>query len=373
LYFARNRDRAVIACGAHDQGNFSKMKKSNLIRSGSLMAGFVFLSSCATAPLTITPINPQGLGAQTQGTRVDTLYAQGRDALMAGDLASALELFHGARRAGPEDVRVLNGLGVIYDRLGRYDLSANYYESARAIDPASTIVQTNLALSTQMRSGRPAPTMTAAREEVPSQDKPSWGGAEAPQEMATAPMQPETPVVEVADYVTPQPQAAAIIYEQQNTPVAAPVRRAIQSPQPVPMPAWTQVRAPVPLRNAPARPQNQRTLPIATANLNRPTWSRSAVIVINSSGVAGRAMRTATNLRQAGWHVSYIGNQRPYTMAATQVTYGPGQRQQALTIARALRQQFGASPTVIARRSASHIQVRLGRDSAVRMSRSRQT
>jgi hypothetical protein len=43
----------------------------------------------------------------------------------------------------PNDPRVLNGLGVAYDWLGRFDLSTRYYDLANAADPGSKIVALN--------------------------------------------------------------------------------------------------------------------------------------------------------------------------------------------------------------------------------------
>jgi hypothetical protein len=370
VHFACNRDRFVIACGAHDQGNLPKMKKSAFVRIGVLMTGFVFLSSCTTAPLTITPINTQSQSSQGQGTRVDTLYARGRDALMAGDLASALELFHSARRAGPDDVRVLNGLAVIYDRLGRYDLSANYYQSAQAIDPNSTIVQTNLALSTHMRAGQHAPTQSAVLEPPTDQEKPSWvapANAQQPSPQAV----PLASLPEVAPYapvnllaVSPSPRAfvAAAIEPSRAAP-----------PQVQPRPLPVRAHSAILTRSANQPIQIRRVPTAAPINPEKPTWVRSSVMVINSTGVSGHAFRTANTLRSAGWQVSYVGNQRPYTMTTTLVTYGVGQRYQALTLARTLSHRFGNTPLVRARPSSDQIQIRLGRDTTPYARRNRQT
>ena len=42
---------------------------------------------------------------------------------------------------------MLNAFGVVYDKLGRFDLSARYYAQAKAIAPRSMIVLGNIAYS----------------------------------------------------------------------------------------------------------------------------------------------------------------------------------------------------------------------------------
>jgi len=62
-------------------------------------------------------------------------------------------------------VRVVNALGVVYDKLGRFDLSARYYAQAEAMDPASPIVRQNEAYSAMLKSaahGQPQPQLAAA-------------------------------------------------------------------------------------------------------------------------------------------------------------------------------------------------------------------
>jgi Flp pilus assembly protein TadD len=77
----------------------------------------------------------------------DDAYQTGRGLLAAGDVTGALSAFRQALVRAPESVDVLNGLGVSYDRMGRYDLSRTYYESALAIDAGSVPVLNNLGYS----------------------------------------------------------------------------------------------------------------------------------------------------------------------------------------------------------------------------------
>jgi Tetratricopeptide repeat/LytR cell envelope-related transcriptional attenuator len=364
------------------------MTKLTLLTTSAVAVGLVGLSACTIAPLNIRPVNTSALESQAPSSKVDLLYAQGREALVAGDLAAALELFHGARRSGPDDVRVLNGLAVIYDRLGRYDLSANYYDRARELDPNSAVLQANLALSNQMRARYGLPSQTPStysetRQQLASQqaqitpqepvatssDKPAWeapasAAVIAPQ-FATTQLPPtDAPSVAVITYGPPsfvetapqrlpfQPQVARPAPTQVNLPSAS-----VRVARPNPAPHVARLTA-----NNTIAPRAQSYLP----SLTKPSWSRPAVIVINGTSVRGQATRTAQHLRVAGWVVVGVGNERPYQRTATLINYGIGQRQQALMVARAMRLHSGSMPSVLPTPHNNQIQVRLGRDSVSR-------
>ncbi len=68
-------------------------------------------------------------------------------AMDLGDYATALSLLQVARAKRPDDVRVINAFGVVYDKLGRFDLSAKYYAQAIEIDRQSPIIANNLRYS----------------------------------------------------------------------------------------------------------------------------------------------------------------------------------------------------------------------------------
>ncbi len=74
-------------------------------------------------------------------------YQTARGLLAIGDVPGAMSAFRQALVQSPQSVDALNGLGVSYDRMGRYDLSRTYYESALAIDPNAVLVLNNLGYS----------------------------------------------------------------------------------------------------------------------------------------------------------------------------------------------------------------------------------
>jgi tetratricopeptide (TPR) repeat protein len=74
-------------------------------------------------------------------------------AIGSRDYGRALDLLQLAKLQTPDDPAVLNAFGVVYDKLGRLDLSARYYAQAQALDPGSQIVRRNIAYSEMLRSG----------------------------------------------------------------------------------------------------------------------------------------------------------------------------------------------------------------------------
>lgn len=358
------------------------MKTSAFGIYGSLAAGLLGLSACASAPLTITSVNTLPAHQGPASGKVDVLYAQGREALVAGDFASALELFHGARRSGPEDIRVLNGLAVIYDRLGRYDLSANYYDRARDLDPSSAVLLANLALSNQMRANQMRSGQSQDRQQelaqqitpltpVPTSasEKPDWAlpstqgvvVSDAGVELArandagtNANLTFEPPKL----YIAPAPslnQIAIVSVPMQTMPA---------------LPAQLSARQLSPHQVSPRQPVTQ--ISAREPSSTKPDWSRPAIVVINGSGIRGQARSTAAQLRETGWVVSRIGNELPFVRAQTLIIYGAGQRQQALMIAQALARELGQTPALSQRLWNTQIHVRLGRDTVTPKRQARQ-
>jgi len=73
----------------------------------------------------------------------DMLYESAVAAVNAREYARALDYLQAAKAKDPRNLKALNALGVVYDKLGRFDLSARYYAQARAIEPDSQIVAEN--------------------------------------------------------------------------------------------------------------------------------------------------------------------------------------------------------------------------------------
>ena len=91
-------------------------------------------------------------------------YENAVDAIYAQRYALALEYLQAARALKPDDVRVLTAFGVVYDKMGRFDLSARYYAQAAALDPRSTIVAHDVEYSRTLQGliSGPAPVLAQA-------------------------------------------------------------------------------------------------------------------------------------------------------------------------------------------------------------------
>jgi hypothetical protein len=117
-------------------------------------------------------IRPASKVADAGLSGVDLAYGSAARAIEARDYARALELLQVARARAPDDVRILNAFGVIYDKLGRFDLSQRYYTQAQTKDPASSIVAQNLAYSKTLRGEPITLAMTEVGEPVSVRPQP---------------------------------------------------------------------------------------------------------------------------------------------------------------------------------------------------------
>jgi len=126
-------------------------------RAALLVTAGLMLSGCTTVhhyfawlmphrqTLTIKPFEtPTGIATEDAADRA---YRSAVAAIDARDYGLALDRLQLARQQSPNDVRVLNAMAVVYDKLGRFDLSTRFYAEAEQIAPGSPIVEANLAYS----------------------------------------------------------------------------------------------------------------------------------------------------------------------------------------------------------------------------------
>ena len=132
----------------------------------------------------IKPVAPASLGARPSN-RVDSYYASAKAAIARRDYADALELLQAAREQKADDFRVLNAFGVVYDKLGRFDLSERYYAQAKTLDPASAILVNNIAYSKALRLGAALSPLDAAPIQL----------ARADTDQVASPIEPARPSV----------------------------------------------------------------------------------------------------------------------------------------------------------------------------------
>lgn len=116
------------------------------MRGNALLIGLA-LGGCGNVAQ--GPSNIRWSGAQPGAAAAQDAdyYTQAKGQLAAGSAALAIDGFRKALRANPRSIDALNGLGAAYDRIGRFDLSRNYYERALGLDPGSRITLNNFGYS----------------------------------------------------------------------------------------------------------------------------------------------------------------------------------------------------------------------------------
>ena len=119
-------------------------------RHATALKGAVFgLALLEAASLQARPSLPDGvrLNADNIAQPGGDAYQAGRALLAANDVTGAIAAFRQALVDDPKSVDALNSLGVCYDRLGRFDISRGYYDTALALAPGSALVLNNLGYS----------------------------------------------------------------------------------------------------------------------------------------------------------------------------------------------------------------------------------
>jgi len=107
---------------------------------------------------------PTGASERPMALPADRLYKAAARSIQERDYAEALDILQIARERTPDDARVLNALGVVYDKLGRFDLSERYYALAARAEPDSPIVAANQRYSSLLQAAQrtPAPLLAQA-------------------------------------------------------------------------------------------------------------------------------------------------------------------------------------------------------------------
>ncbi|MBB6226601.1 hypothetical protein FHS79_000758 [Polymorphobacter multimanifer] len=89
----------------------------------------------------------RGAVEQPDARTSDDSYADARLLLAVGDLPGALAGFRRMLADDPRATDAMNGLGVVYDRMGRHDLARGWYEAALAVVPDDAALLANLGYS----------------------------------------------------------------------------------------------------------------------------------------------------------------------------------------------------------------------------------
>ncbi|HEX5262944.1 MAG TPA: LytR C-terminal domain-containing protein [Phenylobacterium sp.] len=253
------------------------------------------VNGCASVqpPAKMVEIRPAGTAPEPPGSAVTNLYQAAVSAIERRDYPRALDLLQDARDRAPQDARVLNAFGVVYDKLGRFDLSGRYYAQAQAADPGSAIVAENRAYSNVLQGKAPLPAL-ASQEAAPPKAPAPAPVALRPVELATAPA-PVKPI-------------------SLGQVVAAPAARVAVAQVPQFAPAPASAAQPPVVATAQAAPQQSgpprsppSTAPLKLAALTSgppspgpaPALQRSAVTVVAASPPPPRPLSVSTPLQMA--------------------------------------------------------------------------
>lgn len=236
-------------------------------------------------PVTISAASPLSNG--------DAYYDRAVSAIARRDYALALDLLQRARAQDASDVRVLNAFGVVYDKLGRFDLSARYYGQALQLEPASRVVAENLAYSHQLQGLEPAASVALAGVPGASPDAP--------------------PLVVALPVVAPAASPAPLLATVEAASVASLVVEAA-----APSPAPTLARADT------ASPSRSPGL------LGRP------LDLENASGRPALAAATHRHLTRRGWTPPRLSRAVIQPQARTTISFPESRRTIALALSRTL-------------------------------------
>jgi len=154
------------------------------------------LAACASVmggeELKVRPVETKPAQASIQQ---DPVYASAVSAISDRDYGRALDYLQAAKAKDPNNVKILNALGVVYDKLGRFDLSARYYTQARNVEPDSKIVAENMGYSKVLqRLMDPGAPVAVANLDLPAlaapaapEQRPAILAATIPSTIAPAP------------------------------------------------------------------------------------------------------------------------------------------------------------------------------------------
>jgi tetratricopeptide (TPR) repeat protein len=307
------------------------------------MAG-VTAAGCLALPYGGRPVKLTAVHTPSApASKLDLYYARAVRAIDARDYAQALDDLQTARALAPEDVRVINAFGVVYDKLGRFDLSGRYYAQAKALDPTSKIVDNNLAYSERLQGLAHEPlafASAAAVAKLPAQSVLLPGSP-----VVVVPIAGPAPVVTVATlspadaapelFKTPRRSQLAAARGSAVTPAAAQVARVeVAAAKPAAAAASKATPAKVAAaKTAPAKTIPAKTIPAkSTAGL-----AGAPIVLVDASGSPDAARRIGRRLAGLGWSVQTGPAERARPVQASRIDYPARTPQIAQALARTLR------------------------------------
>lgn len=355
------------------------------------------LSGCAGLPGNSSWVSVRPVQTETALVDpLDSLYGSAKAAIERRDYGRALELLQAARSRGGEDGRILNALAVVYDKLGRFDLSARYYKQALELEPDSQVVAHNMAYSASLRANSitalPAtavpPQVELAEPSVPRLVQVAGNvlrlelpvsppGSEQPaQILVVNDIAPDTAgelrKPELASAVTtavkpsvyddpPQPRPAALNLDSRSPavipqditltvspavptevalagPAVSPVRQIAATPALAAAQVVEKAERPGPRQIAVSPNAPRVELPVQTAAVTMllPTMSGLPVMVVNATGQEGAGDPVRRHLESRGWTAPRAASVEGLRQAATTIYYSAAEKRIANGLAHTL-------------------------------------
>jgi tetratricopeptide (TPR) repeat protein len=226
-------------------------------------------------------VKKQAPTPDNQGSATDIYYRAAAAAIYRRDYGQALNDLQFAHERSPSDVRVLNAFGVVYDKLGRFDLSTRYYAQALTIDPKSSIISQNMAYSLALQNRAAGETQLAATPTSPA----------------------------------PAPTAVAQLQSPARTPAAPTNHIRVVAPGVLAL-------------ELPGGSQQAKLIP--------PAFTGHALVLIDASGRRGGGEAIRTQLASLGWTTPKSVSAQSPRQAQTTISYQASYEAAAKALARTL-------------------------------------
>ncbi len=274
----------------------------------------------------------QGSASKAVEIPAGDAYQVGRSLLAAGDNTGAMGAFRKALLENPKSADAMNGLGVVYDRMGRYDVSRNWYEAALAITPNAGLLLNNLGYSLFLQ-GELRAAIPHLQQASRSGDRAVVATSQRLLAMIAARLTAQAAAAPLAPQLASGSQSAMLTLATPQMALAQPARSAaavqvaslVEAPRALParvvapavvMAAAQPARAPQPLAAQPARPAaSQAIFAAAPAPAIAPVATAQARIEITASGeqqlVLGGEAPAATLVASLGEAATMVLVARP--------------------------------------------------------------
>lgn len=263
------------------------------------------LSSAVLAVLAVGACAGSGFGSPAAPADAPGAYAAGKAHFVAGRLGLALDAFQAAHRSDPTSLDALNGVGAVYDRMGRHALAERAYLDALALAPEDPVTLNNIGWSRHLRGQPEAAAFYLARAARLAPGHPTvganlaWVESLRPEPAPPLPTDLREAAADRPHIVRQSAGEQALITAPSPPPAAPPALSTLAAA------AESLERTPVP----PPRP--------ATAN---PSAS-AGIEVSNGTGTRHMAARVGAWLGERGITVARLTNAEHFAHARTVILY----------------------------------------------------